>query len=388
VSSAVIGDGVAVASKFPATRLTQQSSFYLPELDSLRFFAFLAVFICHLPVASHWEYVLRRPASFGVQEILHSLFDAGSFGVDLFFALSAYLITELLMQEKERSGSVHVNKFYLRRILRIWPLYFAFVAGCYLASQFNGAVAIVFILFVGNLTFPLVLKGLPLGAQILWSISLEEQFYLIWPHFTRFLTRASLLGAGLVLWVATIVLRYISFRHGKPPSLIWYFSPARLDPLACGILISVLVHSGQRNPLEGFRTILMLAGIGCWLVASFSGFNQPDATSISVVLAYVLIALGAGAFILAVIGLRESRFVNPWLVYLGRISYGLYIFHATVLTILVVLLAGLPHWIRWPLYPILGLAVTILIAAASYQWFESPFLRLKRHFQYIRSAPE
>jgi peptidoglycan/LPS O-acetylase OafA/YrhL len=379
---------VAVASKFPATGLTQQSRFYLPELDSLRFFAFLAVFICHLPVASHWEYELRRPDGFGIEKILHSLFSAGSYGVDLFFALSAYLITELLMQEKERSGSIHVSKFYLRRILRIWPLYFAFVAGCYLASQFNGAVAIAFMLFVGNFTFPVVLKQLPLGVQILWSISVEEQFYLIWPHIARFLTRASLLGAGISLWVVTIVIRYVSLRYGKPPSLIWYFSPARLDPLACGILISVLVHSVGKNPLGRFRPVLMFAGIACWLIASFSDFNQPDTAPMTVVLAYILIALGAGAFIFAAFGLRESWFVHPWLVYLGRISYGLYIFHATVLTMLAVLLQGLPPLTRWPLYPILGLVITVAVAATSYQWFESPFLRLKSHFQYIRSAPE
>jgi len=377
-----------VASKFPATGLKQQSRFYLPELDSLRFFAFLTVFLCHLPVASHWEWELRRVDTFGVEKIVHSLFSAGSYGVDLFFALSAYLITELLMQEKERTGSIHVSKFYLRRILRIWPLYFAFVAGCYLASQFNGAVAIAFVLFVGNFTFPLLLKHLPLGVQILWSISVEEQFYLIWPHVARFLTRATMLTAGIALWVATIIFRYISLRHGKPPSLIWYFSPARLDPLACGILISVLIHSGERNPLERFRPVLILAGIACWLIASFSDFNEPDAAPMTVVLAYILIAVGAGAFILAAFGLRESWFVHPWLVYLGRISYGLYIFHATVLTILVALLQGLPRLIRLPLYPILGLTITVAIAATSYQWFESPFLRLKKHFQYVQSAPE
>jgi len=288
-----------VATKFPEKGLKQQSSFYLPELDSLRFFAFLAVFLCHLPVASHWEYELRRADTFGVEKIVHTLFSAGSYGVDLFFALSAYLITELLMQEKERSGSIHISKFYLRRTLRIWPLYYAFVAGCYLASQFNGAVAIAFALFVGNFTFPLVLKDLPLGVQILWSISVEEQFYLIWPHIARFLNRTSLLVAGVILWIATIIFRYASLRHGRPPSLIWYFSPARLDPLACGILISVLVQSVGKNPLERFRPLLIFTGISCWLVASYSNFDVPDAAPMTVVIAYILIALGAGAFILA-----------------------------------------------------------------------------------------
>jgi peptidoglycan/LPS O-acetylase OafA/YrhL len=204
----------------------------------------------------------------------------------------------------------------------------------------------------------------------------------------RFLTRSSLLVAGVTLWIVTIIFRYASLRHGKPPALIWYFSPARLDPLACGILISVLVHRVGKNPLERFRPILIFTGIACWFVAGYSSFDVPDTAPMTVVTAYILIALGAGAFILAAFGLRDSWFVHPWLVYLGRISYGLYIFHATILTMLVVLLQRLPMWTMWSLFPILGLVSTVAIAATSYKWFESPFLRLKRHFQYVRSVPE
>ena len=386
--SAVIGGIVAVPSKVRATGRTRQSSFYLPELDSLRFFAFFAVFLCHIPVAANWEYVLHRPESFGVQKILHSAFDAGGFGVDLFFALSAYLITELLMQEKERFGSVNVYKFYLRRILRIWPLYFAFIAGFYLFSRFTGLLAIAFMLFMGNLMFPIVFWNLPLGAQILWSISLEEQFYLVWPHIVRFLHRGNLLAAGIILWAATIVFRYLTYRHGKTPFMIWYFSPARLDPLACGILISVLLHGTGNNPFARFRPVMLVVGAACWLLTSLSNYREADASAATVIVAYILIALGAGAFMLSAIGLRESRFLNPWLIYLGRISYGLYMFHATVLTMVARHLQDLPVWIKWPIYPPLGLAITVICAAASYQWFESPFLRLKRHFQYINSAPE
>jgi peptidoglycan/LPS O-acetylase OafA/YrhL len=93
--------------------------FYLPELDSLRFFAFLGVFIAHVSPISSLRPLYALP-----------IFAAG-FGVDLFFTLSAFLITELLMREKERFGSLNVGAFYTRRILRIWPLYFTYVAAVF-----------------------------------------------------------------------------------------------------------------------------------------------------------------------------------------------------------------------------------------------------------------
>src|SRR5260221_8487443 len=100
---------------------TPQRRFYHPELDCLRFFAFFAVFIFHtLPHEA--DYYSARNIPFAA--LIASVSRAGSFGVDLFFLLSAYLITELLLREKESFGHVHLKSFYLRRILRIWPLYF------------------------------------------------------------------------------------------------------------------------------------------------------------------------------------------------------------------------------------------------------------------------
>lgn len=98
----------------------EAARFYVPELDSLRFFAFFGVFLCHL---IH---------EMGYGDVLSNI---GGFGVDLFFTLSAYLITELLMREKERFGRLDVRAFYLRRILRIWPLYFGFLAAYFVASR-------------------------------------------------------------------------------------------------------------------------------------------------------------------------------------------------------------------------------------------------------------
>src|ERR1700690_2343892 len=111
-------DAVKPQASSPAS---SPARFYRPELDALRFFAFLAVFVYHTSPSDPPYYSARHiPCAYLVAAASH----AGAFGVDLFFLLSAYLITELLLRERDECGQVHLDSFYVRRILRIWPLYF------------------------------------------------------------------------------------------------------------------------------------------------------------------------------------------------------------------------------------------------------------------------
>src|SRR5262245_22111925 len=106
---------------------TKAARFYAPELDVLRFFAFFGVFVFHAgPQTIDFYQAAGLPAFLG--RLMISIFGAGAYGVDLFFALSAYLITTLLLRERSTSGALDLRSFYLRRILRIWPLYLSFVA--------------------------------------------------------------------------------------------------------------------------------------------------------------------------------------------------------------------------------------------------------------------
>jgi len=111
----------------PAINPLVRPSFYRPELDVLRFFAFLAVYVCHA-VSHRLNYFAGDYVSSSVYLPWITVARAGSYGVDLFFVLSAYLITELLIREKKECGALDVRSFYIRRILRIWPLYFFFIA--------------------------------------------------------------------------------------------------------------------------------------------------------------------------------------------------------------------------------------------------------------------
>ena len=164
--------------------------FYLPELDGFRFLAFLSVFVGHLCL------------HFKVSTLAH----LGAHGVDLFFTLSAYLLTELMLREKEsgQPGRLDIKAFYIRRVLRIWPLYFTFlfVVLCavlvYPIPGIPRASLAMYAAFLGD--FPLT-GPTSLLVVSLWSISLEEQFYLLWPHVMQRLTRRGVAGVGIALWL-------------------------------------------------------------------------------------------------------------------------------------------------------------------------------------------
>src|SRR6266516_5084650 len=159
--------------------------FYYPELDSIRFFLFCAVWAYHLLPMQESLYSVRHVPT-ALASLITSIIKAGMASLDVFFILSAFLITELLLREKEFRGVPDLKAFYIRRLLRIWPLYFFMIAlasflSIFERSQLLGwAYALSFLLFAGN--WIMVFRGFP-HAQIigpLWSVSFEEQFYIFW----------------------------------------------------------------------------------------------------------------------------------------------------------------------------------------------------------------
>jgi len=347
-------------------QLDRVERFYLPELDALRFFAFLAVFTCHA-----WD-IRNGP---------NCLADMGTFGVDLFFTLSAYLITELLLREKERSGKIDVSAFYVRRILRIWPLYFAFLAAAFATSSMWPVLRISWLYFaacaafIGNFGFYWL--GSPsLIISPLWSISVEEQFYISWPLMVRSLTQRTIVITAVLLWTFSIITRWFMTREGVP-LLIVFGTFGRLDPIACGILLSAIQRTGAwRHPTWIVRVSLIIAGVWLWLMADLLAMNGV------MIPVYAAVAVGCTAFMVATIG-AGGWIRNRCFVYLGRISYGLYIYHGAVLVA-----ANRIAWMRheWLLMSSFALVSTIAIAAASYRWLETPFLRMKARFQVVRSG--
>ena len=182
--------------------------YYRPELDLLRLFAFLLVFLSHV-VPGEQSFFQQAGVPHAAAALIIAGSAGGSFGVDLFFSLSSFLITTLLIRESNECGKINVRRFYVRRMLRIWPLYFAFL---FLAPPIAAHILpgedlpvkylIAFVFLSGN--WACAAWGFPHSvAAPLWSVSIEEQFYLSWPLILRWSVRHLALVAAALLLVAS-----------------------------------------------------------------------------------------------------------------------------------------------------------------------------------------
>jgi len=259
-----------------------QERFYFPELDSIRFFLFWGVWGYHaLPRQENVYTEHHVPAAFA--SLITSILKAGMASLDVFFILSAFLITELLLREKELRGVPDLKAFYIRRLLRIWPLYFFMIALAGLVSIFDRsqplgwAYALSFLLFAGN--WIMVFRGFPRAEIIgpLWSVSFEEQFYLLWPLVVRRASKRNLIQIATGLLVLAALARLILLLKHTGGQPIWYNSFARLDSIACGILLAAIFHGRSDSPRRAcheagvafwpeFRRGLLLASVAACLI--------------------------------------------------------------------------------------------------------------------------
>jgi peptidoglycan/LPS O-acetylase OafA/YrhL len=354
-------------------RTPEANPFYRPELDCLRFFAFLGVFVHHT--------IPKEPAFFrthGLPVFLSNFGYAGAFGVDLFFCLSAYLITELLLREKESTGHLNIRAFYTRRVLRIWPLYFVFVLFAYGLARFDhsqiftGPQLLMFLFLAGN--WAASLTYLRSVVVPLWSISVEEQFYLLWPLPVSKASRRQVLFLCLALILVAFLWRsLVQQLVVHPHDLIWNGTFSYLDALSYGILLAVV---GKRSHLRTVTRIAsVLLGLSAWFIAA-SFRERGD-------LMLALAAIGSVLILWATIGFPIR---NSMLIKLGTVSYGLYVYHELVIYLMSRAFPR-PRAIGFVVWWVLCLGLTVAIALASYRWLESPFLRLKRRFTVVKSKP-
>jgi peptidoglycan/LPS O-acetylase OafA/YrhL len=385
----------------PATK------FYRPELDGLRFFAFFLVFLQHLPLPD---------GHFGpwtAAGLFFSLHLHGWMGVDLFLCLSAYLIAKLLRLEWEAKGGISVKHFYIRRIFRIWPLYFLACFLGFFALPFFGYFAPSFsepahrelirnylgpyLGLAGN--WAVVLHGYPgvMFLKPLWTISLEEQFYIAGPillALTRFEKKAILKLSGLLL-ILTFAARAEALMMGTHFPTIWVCTLTRLDPFILGTCLAVFEEDLillMRKFSAGGIALAGFAMLG--LVVLLSGVEQQTMNDIFL---YFFLDLGFCCLIFSTLrfdGLKIFFSFRPW-VELGKISYGLYVYHILAYCFTISFLL----WLRdqgnirlgffnlEAAYLLIGLAVTIGISFISYRFFEKVFLNLKNRFTAIESRP-
>ncbi|MDP8984889.1 MAG: acyltransferase [Pseudomonadota bacterium] len=366
----------------------KRAGIYRPELDILRFVAFMMVFSYHV-----------LPSATGQGSFFHHLLlplrDAGAFGVPVFFALSSFLITDLLVREIEATGEIHFKAFYVRRTLRIWPLYFLIIAITSLCLYFfpvydtTPGRLVAFIFFVGNVYVGSYGFGHdPLVP--LWSLSIEEQYYLLWPQvIKRFGVGGLVRLSAVAIMISYAVLIYLGLRK-VDLNVLWPNSLVQMQFLAAGSILAVL-HRGRIPRRGGVGRALQVGSsfLLFFLSDLLVQIKTPNFTASAFSpLGYLMVLMGTILLLHGVLGTAVPRWAKP-LVYLGKISYGLYMFHFIAIDI-VTRLESDAHFspvIATALRGCIALPVTILAAALSYRFFETPFLRLKERFTFVTSRP-
>lgn len=370
----------------------RKSRFYFENLDGLRFICFLSVFFFHsfhTEIDSIKDSGVYRIVKFGV-------FGNGDLGVNFFFVLSGFLITFLLLEEKTRCGRIDILNFWKRRILRIWPLfYFCVGFGFFIFPILKGLMGgrpeetanlESYLLFLNNFDF--IDNGPPDASVlgVLWSVAIEEQFYFFWPFVFLLLERQHLKYAFLSL--VGISVGFVAMNE----SIIvrQYHTLSCAGDLAVGAVGALLVqHENFVRGIQRMNKVFLVALYG--LVAVIFFFRQ-EVFSNNIILHAVERPIIASIFLLVILEqsycsnslFKMSSFLK--VSRLGKITYGLYCLHflAILITTTTTSIWGLNKGLLQVLIleTSIALLLSIMLATASYRFFELPFLRLKDKYAY------
>jgi peptidoglycan/LPS O-acetylase OafA/YrhL len=371
---------------------------YFPELDGLRFIAFMMVYLFHGgipgPILAR---LVGRPAA-------HAFLQNGGYGVQLFFILSGYLIAALLLREEARYGRISLRAFWVRRVLRIWPLYYLVIAvGFFLLPALQrdvgtpgytdllGTHLLPFAAFLGNWSMALV-KPVPYDwLSILWSVCVEEQFYLIVPLLIALVVPRYRLSLVALMIVGSIGVRWVCAHRYGSPLMVVFNTFAQFDTLLSGVFLA-LVMGWDRNRPVLTRWLRWLQWPLYALIAwGMSQHALGQGTTWHRTWDFVWVWLcGLGVVVVAIWGQGWLRAALSYsrIVWLGKISYGLYMYHEVALWARERIFGRLP-WFpnREELFAIATLALTIALAAASYYGYERRFLVLKQSWTRVPSRP-
>jgi peptidoglycan/LPS O-acetylase OafA/YrhL len=357
-------------------------------LDSLRFYAAFLVLIGHIHL--NQESVGLPGPNYG------AVFYRGAPAVSFFFTLSGFLITYLLLDEHRRTGAISIRAFYIRRVLRIWPLYFLIIGlgltlykvvlprlGIYHAAEYSVWTATaLYVLFLPNLMNNLYVVGGILNPT--WSIGVEEQFYLFWApvikKFHRHVPRVCLLV--MVLSLAAFALNQINpFGLGK---LQGFFAQLKFHYMAAGGLCAWMLYKRRAQflglPIFRYRLIQWLFAL---LLLEYLFVGTPRhwliEESLQVVLySWLIVEVAANPRRLVRVKARATE-------WLGEISYGIYMYHMVAVYATSWYFKSTRWWegslvVYVATYYTMAAGLTLLLAYVSHRWFERPILRLKPRF--------
>ncbi|MBI1182708.1 acyltransferase family protein [bacterium] len=374
---------------------------YFKGLSALRFFAATAVIFHHIEQYKYWQ---GHASIWGAAGWVGNFVDAlGHKAVSFFFVLSGFLITYLLLAELNKTGTVALKKFYLRRVLRIWPLYYLvaltalfvlpaitqFAQWEPLMKENFGMVVFLYLIILPNL-----LRITPVqvvGANQAWSVGVEEQFYLIWPLLVRWFHKRLPMFLVLFIFIKMGIQLFFGWGEGYfegttakvSGQLATLLGHMQIEQMAIGgfgawwlfvknqKVLNLLYH-----PVVHAAAWLFFATFFVWKY-HFFGSTLFEGT------VFLLIILNVSTNPKFPLNL-EAKFLT----HMGNISYGIYMLHTLVIALLLQLLEQwqLPAiWLNLGLY-VLAPAFTFLLAHVSYKYFESYFLRFKDKFSVVESS--
>ncbi len=367
---------------------------HLPALDGVRGLAVLIVIVHNAGwiAGSSEQFIIK---------LFTAITAMGWTGVSLFFALSGLLITGILLDSRGHNG--FFRSFYLRRTLRIFPLYYAFVAGIVfvaapLAWSAEWAADVrtgqwPYWLYVSNWTQPFKIDVY--GMTHLWSLAVEEQFYLIWPLLAYALGRRGLAKLAVAMIVTAPIIRYGLRAGGLPIDATYFFTFARWDALAAGALLAAMIRDDRERAWvvawRGKLTLALVAALGVLVVVQ-RGFHSDD-LPITVIGQSIVVGLSTCLLAYAVDeGPRAVRVIQSLLSWrglrtLGKYSYAMYVFHFPIHHALKV---PLGPWVEGSddslrivrVFGYLALVLTLTFTTALVSWrlIEKPFLDLKERW--------
>ena len=372
---------------------SKENSLFFPNLNGIRFIAAFWVIVHHIE---------QFKEKFGYDnQLFYTRFIRliGPLGVFLFFVLSGFLITSLLLVEKERTNTINVKSFYVRRVLRIWPLYYLTVfLGLFILpeiSYFNisGETELIkvdlpeklllYLLILPNIVTG-VFKHIPYLSQN-WSIGVEEQFYYFWPWVVKQTKTSKLLLVMIIFFFLFYITRSLTVLY-MPETGWWkylneFIKSLRITCMILGAMgayftyfklntkfVQFIFHS--RFQLLLYLTLILMLSFGVYL----PGVNQEVYSLI-----FTLILMNLAKNPASILSLE-----NPVFNYLGKISYGMYMYH-TVAVVIGVKVSHSFNNSNFVSYPV-SYVLTIFISALSYEYFEKPFLKIKDKFTTVKSG--
>ena len=358
----------------------------IPSLDGWRAISILLV------LGAHSRYASGFPEN--ASKFVDVFFD-GALGVRIFFIISGFLITTLLLEENRKNGSINIKKFYIRRIIRIWPVYFLYLLVVFIlqknTSFYQGPVNwIQNITFTTGINFPG--SSLCYTTLHLWSLAVEEQFYLVWPLLFVFLSLPSnFILSCIIVFIPIIIspiFRVVVYTSFYPEKLSWLLGagfafPCTFDSIAVGCLIAFLSNRYSHIFLHELANRLKLyATLGGLFIIIPHIFKQFYILGfLTVPFGNTIQNVGVAFLLLQSIYCHKNNFyaflnTKP-LVYIGILSYSLYIWQQLLST---------PLWTFgiekfWPMTFPFHILTTFLVAFISYQFIEKPFLGLRKKFK-------